>query len=98
SLIPHPSSLIPHPFPLPPVPERANLAPDAPTRERAMRRHHALSRRQFFEAAGCAGLGLLPGPVAVGRPADPRPRPLRACILLFYYGGPSHLDTLDPKP
>ena len=23
---------------------------------------------------------------------------IRACILVFYYGGPSHLDTFDPKP
>ncbi len=25
-------------------------------------------------------------------------KPIRACILLFYYGGPSHLDTYDLKP
>lgn len=24
--------------------------------------------------------------------------PLRACIVVFYYGGPSHLDTFDMKP
>jgi hypothetical protein len=24
--------------------------------------------------------------------------PIRSCILIFYYGGPSHLETLDPKP
>jgi hypothetical protein len=24
--------------------------------------------------------------------------PIKSCILLFYYGGPSHLDTWDPKP
>ena len=23
---------------------------------------------------------------------------IRACILIFYYGGPSHLDTFDMKP
>jgi hypothetical protein len=23
---------------------------------------------------------------------------IRSCILIFYYGGPSHLDTFDPKP
>jgi hypothetical protein len=28
----------------------------------------------------------------------PTSDPIRSCILLFYYGGPSHLDTLDPKP
>lgn len=32
-------------------------------------------------------------------PRIPRsPAPLRSCILLFYYGGPSHLDTWDMKP
>jgi hypothetical protein len=25
-------------------------------------------------------------------------RTIRSCILIFYYGGPSHLDTFDPKP
>ena len=25
-------------------------------------------------------------------------RPIRSCILIFYYGGPSHLDTVDMKP
>ncbi|MFN9973986.1 MAG: DUF1501 domain-containing protein, partial [Phycisphaerae bacterium] len=24
--------------------------------------------------------------------------PIRSCILIFYYGGPSHLDTYDLKP
>ncbi|MDA0658808.1 MAG: DUF1501 domain-containing protein [Planctomycetota bacterium] len=24
--------------------------------------------------------------------------PIRACIFIFYYGGPSHIDTYDPKP
>ena len=24
--------------------------------------------------------------------------PIRACILIFYYGGPSHIDTYDLKP
>jgi hypothetical protein len=25
-------------------------------------------------------------------------KPLRSCIIVFYYGGPSHLDTYDMKP
>jgi hypothetical protein len=29
------------------------------------------------------------------RPGAPR---IRSCILVFFYGGPSHLDTYDPKP
>jgi hypothetical protein len=35
-----------------------------------------------------------------GTPAPGRrgPAPVRSCILIFYYGGPSHLDTWDMKP
>jgi hypothetical protein len=56
----------------------------------------AFDRRRFFQfgGLGCLGLGLdrlVAGQVRGGRP-------LRACILLFYYGGPSHLDTWDLKP
>lgn len=42
------------------------------------------------------------GPVAA--PQRPTLNPqrstpgIRACILIFYYGGPSHLETWDPKP
>ncbi len=25
-------------------------------------------------------------------------QPIKACILVFLYGGPSHIDTFDPKP
>ena len=31
-------------------------------------------------------------------PAAAARKPIRACILVFYYGGPSHLDTFDLKP
>src|SRR5208282_4987518 len=30
--------------------------------------------------------------------ADPAPARARACILLWLNGGPSHIDTFDPKP
>jgi hypothetical protein len=30
--------------------------------------------------------------------AAPAAKHIRSCILVFYYGGPSHLDTFDPKP
>lgn len=35
-------------------------------------------------------------PVAARPPAGLPP--LRACVIVFYYGGPSHLDTYDMKP
>ncbi len=28
----------------------------------------------------------------------PQPRPTKSCILLWMAGGPSHIDTFDPKP
>src|SRR5690349_586958 len=61
------------------------------------------SRREALRAGALAGLGLgLPelfrararagttGPAGFGR--------ARSCILIFLWGGPSQLDTWDPKP
>src|SRR6266849_3809058 len=61
-----------------------------------MSRHHTLGRRQFFATTALAGLGL--GKPVHARPTAPPRKSIRSCILIFYYGGPSHLDTLDPKP
>jgi uncharacterized protein (DUF1501 family) len=56
----------------------------------------SLSRREFVAsaAAGASLCGWL-GRLAAGAPDGPRPR---ACILLWMAGGPSHIDTFDPKP
>jgi hypothetical protein len=62
-----------------------------------MSHRRTLNRRQFLAAATLAGVGLGPTP-APARPAVAPVRRIRSCILLFYYGGPSHLDTFDPKP
>jgi hypothetical protein len=61
------------------------------------------NRRQFLGAAGLGGLGLtLPQlfqAQAAARSAHPSGlAPIRSCILIFCYGGPSQLDTWDPKP
>jgi len=67
-----------------------------------------LSRRQLLRIGSLGSLGLtLPrllraedeqavtsGPTAT-RAVRP---PIRSCILIFQYGGPSHIDTLDMKP
>src|SRR3954468_19387482 len=59
-------------------------------------RYRNVGRREFVAAAVLAGLGIaLP---AVAAPAVAPTRRLRSCILVFYYGGPSHLDSFDPKP
>src|SRR5437764_152964 len=62
---------------------------------------HACSRRQFLGATAVAGFGAALRPASAA--AVPAPVPaaagrIRSCILIFYYGGPSHLETLDPKP
>jgi hypothetical protein len=59
-----------------------------------------MRRRDFFSTAGFAGLGfgLRPGAAAAARPAAAPAGRIRSCVLVFYYGGPSQLDTLDPKP
>jgi hypothetical protein len=58
------------------------------------------TRRRLLQfAAGTFGLGL-GGRLRAANPAPAAPptRTIRSCILVFHYGGPSHLDTFDPKP
>ena len=54
-----------------------------------------IHRRQFLGTASVAALG--PG-LRAAHPAAKPAASIRSCILIFYYGGPSHLETLDPKP
>lgn len=57
-------------------------------------------RRRMLQCAGsAAGLslaGLWQAQLASASSA--RSTPIKACIIVFYYGGPSHLDTYDMKP
>jgi len=61
----------------------------------------SISRRRWLQLAGSGALGLNLGGLlkaqAASVPAN-NIKPIRACILIFYYGGPSHLDTFDLKP
>lgn len=67
-----------------------------------------LTRRQALKAGllGAAGLALGPGLGAPGRlwagedgpPAPDGPKRARSVIQIWMWGGPSHLDTFDPKP
>jgi len=62
---------------------------------------HELSRRRFiqFGGAGALSLGGLWDAQARADAAGGLARSgIRACIFVFYYGGPSHLETYDPKP
>ena len=75
--------------------------------ERA-RVRHSLSRRQLLRIGGLGALSLsfarllrAEADAATRRSsAGTRgmPRPIRSCILIFHYGGPSHIDTFDMKP
>ncbi|AGA30570.1 DUF1501 domain-containing protein [Singulisphaera acidiphila] len=61
----------------------------------------SLERRRLLLSGGLGMLGLnLASRLRAAAPApDHRPStPIRSCILIFYYGGPSHLDTWDMKP
>jgi hypothetical protein len=67
-----------------------------------------VNRRQLLRLGGLGSLGLsLPGllqaeagkTAAGGSSSHSRiTRPIRSCILIFHYGGPSHIDTFDMKP
>lgn len=61
-----------------------------------------LTRRKLLQFAGDGYLGLNLGGLwqaqAAASKTAAHPKPIRACILVFYYGGPSHLDTYDMKP
>src|ERR687885_714473 len=53
-----------------------------------------ISRRSFLRLAASV-------PLALGLPGPARPAPTaraRSVIFTFLWGGPSHLDTFDPKP
>lgn len=62
-----------------------------------------VSRRDFLQVGALSALGLsLPGFLKLQQQAqasdNPPARSNVNCILLWMQGGPSHIDTLDPKP
>ncbi len=64
-----------------------------------------LSRRRWLQVGGIGWLSAaLPAVVANRRavggetPPTGRQPTIKSCILVFHYGGPSHLETYDPKP
>ncbi len=71
----------------------------------AMARRHdpaPLSRRDFLAAGACGAAGLFLAGDRPLRAAGPAPAAARgaakAFIQIWLWGGPSHLDTFDPKP
>lgn len=60
-------------------------------------RHRAgIVRREFLQVGFSAFLGL--GVSRWGLGSEPRIGRARSVILVFLTGGPSHIDTFDPKP
>jgi hypothetical protein len=61
-----------------------------------------VTRRDFLRVGGLATLGLtLPGFLKMAQAAradSKKPGKDVSCILLWMGGGPSHIDTFDPKP
>src|SRR5689334_12029558 len=62
--------------------------------------HARCSRREWLCAGTLSWLGIgLADMLSAGAVAAPiRSRPIRGVIFAFCPGGPSHLETLDPKP
>lgn len=57
------------------------------------------TRRTFLRVGGLASLGLtLPAYLKARAAAPAAPAKAKRCILLWMQGGPSHIDTFDPKP
>ena len=62
------------------------------------------TRRLLLQASACAGIGLsLPSLwraqlAAAETTPNPPAAKIKACIIAFYYGGPSSIDTYDLKP
>src|SRR5262245_8321436 len=58
-----------------------------------------LSRRSFLTVGGLATFGLsLPSFLRAREAVAPADRKNVNCILLWMQGGPSHIDSFDPKP
>jgi hypothetical protein len=57
-----------------------------------------ISRRRFLQASAYGAAAALLNQSLLRAAATSAPGPIRSCILLMLYGGPSHLDTWDMKP
>jgi uncharacterized protein (DUF1501 family) len=58
-----------------------------------------VSRRSFLRVGGLSAFGLgLPQYLKARADAPAAPAKAKRCILLWMQGGPSHIDTFDPKP
>jgi hypothetical protein len=66
---------------------------------RLPRRCDGVPRRDILRVGGLTALGLgLPDVFRRRAAAADKPAKAKSCILLWLDGGPSHLETFDPKP
>ncbi len=84
-------------------PGRSSTAPNSSTDTECRGARGALSRREVLGcgvAAAAALLGAERAARAQGAPAEATPPRAKAksVIQIWMWGGPSHLDTFDPKP
>src|SRR5437588_9054974 len=58
-----------------------------------------ISRRGFLQVGFLGAMGLsMPQLLQAQAASKAAGKPQRSVILLWLWGGPSHLDTFDPKP
>lgn len=57
-----------------------------------------IPRRQFLASSFCSLAWLTPLGTALARAAEQNRQPARSLIVLWMAGGPSQLETFDPKP
>jgi hypothetical protein len=58
----------------------------------------AMLAREDLRAASTAAGGKVLNPLAAKAPHEPEKAKAKAVIFLFMAGGPSHIETFDPKP
>jgi uncharacterized protein (DUF1501 family) len=66
--------------------------------EQTARTCQTLHRRAFLQAGAASVLGLSLADLLRAKAAGEGSGPAKAVILLWLWGGPSQLDTFDPKP
>src|SRR5205807_7175616 len=89
-----------------PIPNVQRLTPSAYSGRRAMidlftgwtRDCEGFSRREFIKIGAMSVMGLALPDFLRMRAASADSGKEISCILLWMNGGPSHIDTFDPKP
>lgn len=70
----------------------------APSGQPQLSRSSSVSRREFLRYGSAGGLGVWGLSRAEAAAAGPAKPARRSCIFIVLTGGPSHLETFDPKP